>query len=449
MSYSSQTSKPVIFIGAADAICQEAIKVFASATDVPIILADKIEEDLRAIVDKLPGQNITFRAIDIHNSEQLRELIAGAALVVQGAQPYYPVSTPIITACIDAKVPYLDYSDDVKSTRESLDLHERAKKEGVACYINCGSSPGMTNLLAVEIAEELDTVDTLDVCWLVSEEGGELGREVLEHLMHITGGDCLTWAEKKAMVHENWVETAFAPIDDGNQELFYESVHPEPVTLPRRLPNVNRIRTLGALNPAPFNGFARGLGAAVNSGRLSMDAAVDFLDGMNKESTSSWSEVIAQATAQLRGGDITLNQLCGLVAHGSASSKPWNLAIWGMIDQVRTGKCTAVEVLQFLVNSARGKKSPPRSGLLVRGVGLRNGNPTVVIKRTRKAPLSQGQGMAASIGTSCAVFALLALENESQRYAGVNCPEDWTSTKRFFGYLEKLGCPRDQMLEEI
>jgi hypothetical protein len=441
----------VIFVGAADAICGEAIRLFANATDVPIILADANEEALRRVASKLPGREIAIRTVDIFDPNQLRSSIADAALVIQGAQPYYRTSTPVLTACIDAKVPYLDYSDDVHSTQESLNLHERAKKEGVSCYINCGSSPGMTNLLAVEIAEELDTVDALETFWLVGEEGGQLGREVLEHLMHITGGPCLTWADGKAAVHENWVETSYASIYNGSNDIFYETVHPEPITLPRRFPNVKRIRTFGALDPAPYNGFARGLGAAVNSGALSMDAAVDFLESMQSKSAGGWSDTISAVTAQFRGGDITLNQLYQLASHGVSSLKPWNLALWGMIAQVCKGQCTAGEVLGFLINNARGKQSSPRSGLLVRGVGTRNGHPAVVIGRTPTASedSSPGQSMATSIGASCAAFALLVLESGAQKHPGVNCPEDWADPVVFFKYMEKLGFPRNQIVESV
>jgi saccharopine dehydrogenase-like NADP-dependent oxidoreductase len=164
MAYTSSTRKPVVFIGAADAICGEAIMNFAKATDVPIVLADANEDALRRVASKLPGRDLTIRPVDIFNPDQLRKSIADAALVIQSAQPYYRTSAPVLKACIEAKVPYLDYSDDVHSTQESLSLHERAKQEGVSCYINCGSFPGMTNLLAVEIAEELDTVESLDIC---------------------------------------------------------------------------------------------------------------------------------------------------------------------------------------------------------------------------------------------------------------------------------------------
>ncbi|KAE8423279.1 Saccharopine dehydrogenase-domain-containing protein [Aspergillus pseudocaelatus] len=451
MQISSTGSKPVIFIGAADAICGEAIRTFVQASDVPVILADSDEDALRGVVTKLPGKNITIRKVNLFDPDELRSTIAGAALVIEGAQPYYRTSTPVLTACIDAKVPYLDYSDDVHSTQASLDLHEKAKREGVPCYTNCGSSPGMTNLIALDIAKKLDTVESLDICWLVSEEGGQLGREVLEHLMHITGGPCLTWADGKAAVHENWVETAYAPVITGSNDLFHESVHPEPITLPRRLPNITRIRTMGALSPAPFNGFARGLGAAVHSGALSMDAAVDFLEGMQTKPSASWSETIGAMTSQFRGGDITLNQLYQLASHGIASLKPWNLALWGMINQVRKGECTSGEVLSFLVDSARGKQAPRRSGILVRGVGTRNGHPAVVIRRTPAARKDSfmGESMATSIGASCAAFALMVLDLGSQKRPGVQCPEDWAELETFIKSMERLGCPQDQILQSV
>jgi saccharopine dehydrogenase-like NADP-dependent oxidoreductase len=451
MANISNDRQPVVFIGAADAICGEAIRLFAKATSVPIVLTDSKEDILHQVAAKLPGRDVAIRTVNLFDPKELRSVISGAALVVQGAQPYYRTSTPVLAACIDAKVPYLDFSDDVHSTVESLNLHERAKREGVPCYINCGSSPGMTNLLAVEIAQELDTLETLDICWLVSDEGVKAGRAVLEHLMQITGGPCLTWANGKAAVHENWTETSYAPVVEDSNDLFYESVHPEPVTLPRRFPNVSRIRTLGALNPAPFNGIARGLGAAVNSGTLSMDAAIDFLENMQSQSSESWSDILSMITAQFRGGNVTLNQLYELTSHTISSLKPWNFALWGMVDQVRKGGCTASEVLSFLINSARGKQAPSRAGLLVRGVGTRNGHPAVVMRRTPTVQKDSflGGSMATSIGASCAAFALLALDLGTERRPGVYCPEDWVKPEAFFKSMEKIGCLRDQIVESI
>jgi hypothetical protein len=269
--------------------------------------------------------------------------------------------------------------------------------------------------------------------------------------MHITGGPCLTWAEGKPAVHENWVETDYIHELSGSNYLFHESVHPEPVTLPRRFPNINRIRTLGALTPAPFNGFARGLGAAVNSGALSMDTAIDFLDGLQNRSSTYLSRTLVQIDAQFQGGNITLKQLYQLVSRNISSLKPWNHALWGMIDQVRRGECTIGDIVAFFINFARGKASPSGGGMLVRGIGMRNGHPAVAIRRTpdiKKGSILEGN-MATLIGGCCAAFALMVLDMGDQKSPGVFCPEDWAELDTFFKSLEKLGFPRDEVIEQL
>jgi hypothetical protein len=57
--------------------------------------------------------------------------------------------------------------------------------------------------------------------------------------------------------------------------------------------------------------------------------------------------------------------------------------------------------------------------------------------------------MATSIGASCAAFALLALDLGTKGRSGVYCPEDWAEPETFFKFMEKLGCPRDQIVESL
>lgn len=446
-------SKPVVFIGAADVICGKAVQFFAKASDAPIILADADEEAIERATAELPVGRATTKRVNIFEPDELRKIVTGAELVVLGAQPYYRTSGPVLAACLDAKVPYLDYSDDVTSTQDSLELSEKAKEQGIPCYINCGASPGMSNLMAIDAAKELDIIDTIDVCWYVTDEGGENGKEVLEHLMHIAAGPCLTWAEGKAAVHENWVETVYAPVVPGSAEvLLHESVHPEPVTLPRVFPNANRIRCIGAINPAPFNGFARGLAVAVRTGALSMDAATDFLWKLAKKGTSpGWSTVIRTLTAQLRGGEITLKELYQLSSHTIGSFSPWRHALWGMIAQIRNGECSATEVLRFLINSARGKNPPYLSGMMVRVIGSRDGHPAVVMRRRPAAGRKAlGRSMGAEIGACCATFILMALEpRAAESRAGVFCPEDWADPQAFYRNMQRLGCRPEEIVESF
>ncbi|GFG16393.1 conserved hypothetical protein [Aspergillus udagawae] len=350
-----------VFIGAAGEMCRVAVERFATVSDAPIVLADINVTALESLAAKLPAGRASIKKLDLFDKSSLNETIRGAALVVLGAGPYMRTSEPVLKACLAAKVPYLDFDDDVQSTLAALDLQEQSMPE-----------------------------------------------------FHATLGV---------------VETTYAPmLGEEGETLLHETAHPEPVTLPRIFPTAKRIRCAGALGPAPFNGIARGLGQA--------DPSTDGLGTMFRE-----------MTAAFRGGDITVKELFQLVGQVSHSLSPWRYALYGMIKTIWTGECTTGEVLSFLVNSARGKRVENKGSLLVRAVGLRNGHPATITKRTAKSGehtfLSKTMGTVT--GTATAAFMLLALEDGLSR-SGVYCPEDWAEPKRFYHALERLGSPKDELV---
>ncbi|KAF7596061.1 hypothetical protein BBP40_003323 [Aspergillus hancockii] len=449
-----KTPKAVVFIGAAGEMCRVAVERFAAASDAPLVLADINLSVLESLAANFPAGRASTKKLDLFDRAALNEVVQGAALVVLGAGPYMRTSEPVLSACLDAKVPYLDFDDDVQSTQAALRLHERAKKEGVPCYVGCGASPGMTNVMVMDAVRELDTVESIDICWLVGDERGSgTGKAVLEHLMHIAAGPCLTWVGGKPTVNESWVETTYAPmLADEGETLLHETAHPEPVTLPRLFPRAHRIRCAGALGPQPVNGIARGLGQAVRRNAISMQEAVDFLFTLTNEppSAAAWGQGFSELSAAFKGGDVTLNELVQLAGQLSRSISPWRYALYGMIEQIWSGECTTGEVLSFLVNSARGKSAENKGGLLVRAVGLRNGHPATVTKRTAKSGdktfLSRTMGTVT--GTSTAAFMLLALDDGNTR-SGVFSPEDWATPERFYQALERLGTPRDELVVTV
>lgn len=274
-SYNS--TKPVVFIGAAGEMCRIAVERFAKASDAQLVLADLDTTVIESLASKFPAGRATTRKIDLFDGAALANLVTDAELVVLGAGPYSRTAHPVVKACIKAKVPYLGFDDDVESTQATLSLTEEAKKAGVPLYIGCGTSPGLSNVMVMDATRELDSVDSIDICWLVGDEP-TVGKAVLQHLMHIAAGPCLTWTNSKPTMNESWVGTTYAPMytDDG-ERLLHETAHPEPVTLPRLFPNATRIQCFGSLDPKPLNGIARGLGSAVRAKALSMDDAVEFL----------------------------------------------------------------------------------------------------------------------------------------------------------------------------
>ncbi|GAA5159367.1 hypothetical protein GCM10023321_40420 [Pseudonocardia eucalypti] len=407
----------VVFIGAAGEMCRVAIEQFALAPGGrELVLTDIRPESLEPLARKLPAGRASVHRLDLFDDQALRKLVGDAALVVLGAGPYIRTSAPVIEACLEAKVPYLDFDDDVESTEHALSLDQKARAAGVPVYVGCGASPGMSNVLAVDAASDLDTVDVIDLCWLVGDERPAVGRAVLEHLLHISAGDCLTWEQGRQVVHETFVETGTFPILAGAADvLLYETAHPEPVTLPRRYPGARRIRCVGGLDPAPLNGLARGMGLAVQEGRMTAREAVDFIEDV--------------------------------VKGGPGSAKGWRNTLRGMAGQVRRGECGPTEMARFLAMSALRRTYPYRGGLLAQVYGTRNGKPAVSARRTRMRPHGALNNMGGVTGTACAAFALLALADPERK--GAFAPEDWADPAAFYQALEQVGVARHEIVETV
>jgi len=170
------------------------------------------------------------------------------------------------------------------------------------------------------------------------------------HLLHIAAGPCLTWDNGGPVMHQTWVETGSAPMGGGlGETLMHETAH-TPRPSPRRYPAAKRIRVLGGLDPSRFNGIARGLGLAVQNGKMTVDEAVGFIEDL-------------------------LNNRVATVAG-------WRHALGGMIGQIRNGESGFGEMVKFLVLSALRRTYPYRGGLLARVTGTRDGIPAVVTRRT-------------------------------------------------------------------
>jgi saccharopine dehydrogenase-like NADP-dependent oxidoreductase len=413
-------SSKVVFIGAAGEMCQVAVRRFARADrESELVLCDIRPELLDGLIKSLPGARATTRKLDLFDRESLRDVVAGASLVVLGAGPYMRTSAPVIEACIEAKVPYLDFDDDVESTEHALGQFDTLAAAGIPAYIGCGASPGMSNVLAVDAATELDTVENVDLAWVVGDERPGIGRAVLEHFLHITAGDCVTWEGGKRVVHETFVETGSAPMGGGlGETLMLETAHPEAVTLPRKWPEAQRIRVIGGLDPAPFNGLGRGVGLAVHEGRLTLEEGIDFLE-----------DLLYQRIGSLKG---------------------YRAAISGWRNQIKLGQTTTREVLKFVALSVIRRTYPYKAGLLARVEGTKDGQPAVAIRRTPTA----GEGSTLMVdmgdvtGAACAAFMLMALEEAGAR-AGVFAPEDWAEPQAFYSALVRTGSDANDIVESV
>ena len=408
----------VVFIGAAGEMCRVAVEAIGKAPgEWEFVLSDINLEILGPLAEKLNGKPNVRAAVetcDLFDAPKLGTLLDGASLVVLGAGPFVRTFQPVIEVCLDLKIPYLDFDDDVESTEHALSLDAKAREAGIPIYVGCGASPGLTNVLAVDAANALDTVERIDVTWLVGDEPN-VGKAVLHHMLSLTAGEAQTWEDGAPAIHPSYHATERFPILKGQQDFpLYETAHPEPVTLPRKFPDVRFVRCYGGLDPAPLNGFMRGMGEAIRSGAMTKDDAVEFV-----------FKVVNGRFGGLKG---------------------WRIAWRGMREQVGRGEVTNRDFWSYLVPSMLGKKFPYRGGVMAQAYGIKDGAPAVESRRSQMLPGMVMDDMGGVTGTACAAFALLALQ-ESVPRSGVFFPEDWAEPAKFYAALEACGVPRAEIVE--
>jgi saccharopine dehydrogenase-like NADP-dependent oxidoreductase len=411
-------AKRIVFIGAAGEMCHVAVEAMAKAPgEWDFVLSDINTEPLRALAEKLnrdPRVQASVQKADLYDPAGLRALMKGADLVVLGAGPFVRTFEPVIDVCLDLRIPYLDFDDDVESTEHALSLDAKAKAAGIPIYVGCGASPGISNVMAVDAANDLDTVERIEMSWLIGDEG-KVGRAVLHHMLSIAAGEAHTWENGGPVVHQSYQATQPFPIRKGEPDIsLYETAHPEPVTLPRKYPEAQRISCFGGLDPAPLNGIMRGLGEAIRSGEVTADEAVDFVF---------------------------------TVANGGLGSlKGWRIAIRGMRAQVKRGESTNGALWKYVTTSVRGRKFPYKGGVLAQVHGTKDGKPATSSRRIQMNPGNVMADMGGATGTPCAAFAVLALQEAGQR-SGVFFPEDWAEPAKFYDALEACGVPQSEMVE--
>jgi saccharopine dehydrogenase (NAD+, L-lysine-forming) len=234
------------FIGSS--IARDLIK---SEQVLRVTLVDK-NTDMVKIADSVKkSQKVTVTNLDVNLSyTELVRSISDNDVVVNCVGPYSADSVNIVKAAIEAGVTYTDVCDNCAVTKKIFELDEDARNEGVSVCTGLGSTPGLTNILAKYGADRLDTVDEIDIFFVIAlidpigtagltQAMGQFNDNVTQYiggqLMELSGG---SGAE----------EVEFLP-PFGITEVYYAR-HPESFTLPIFIPGVKKVINKASFSPA-------------------------------------------------------------------------------------------------------------------------------------------------------------------------------------------------------
>lgn len=209
----------------------------------------------------------------------------------------------LVEAAVEAGVPAVSGVDTPKAIRGLLDLDSAAAAAGVPVVIGAGLAPGLSEILARQAADSLDTADEVDVA-----RYGTTGRAARRATRHSSWGRGLeldhgTWANPRAGTSRRLV---YFPEPVGPYDC-RRAANGAPVLLARAIPGLRRATVRYAMRPldrvtgrpvARRVPSGRGLGALWVEVRGARGAARELLTlGVVDDMAAAAGAVLASAAA--------------------------------------------------------------------------------------------------------------------------------------------------------
>ncbi len=176
--------------------------------------------------------------VNVRDRPALLDLLRSAQVCVNAVQ--YGFNLEVMSACLEARVPYLDFGGLFHMTRRQLEWDQRFRDGGLLAIPGLGQVPGASNILAAAATEDLDRVGSIRIRdgWRDLTEGGP---EVV-----------FTWSpstflDEMVLPAQVWEGGSYAeyPAMSGAEEFdfappvgrtrLYRTLHSEPATLPASL----------------------------------------------------------------------------------------------------------------------------------------------------------------------------------------------------------------------
>lgn len=285
------------------------------------------------IADATPGDAVegTERVVvDIREESQLASLLEAHDLVVNTLGPFDRWGGLVLDAAIAAGTDYLDICDDPLPTLDLLGRDAAAKAKGIRAIIGLGASPGLSNLLGVIAARQLDETVTLTNYWgdpheelpaaAAASEAERLaaafrgGRAALTHLIAQASGTVPIWKDGARADVRPWTETYEVRLSSGESGTYRLIGHPEPVTLPGHVA-VSTSFCIGTMGKS-VDRVVLSVLAEVEAGRLTPSEAT--LEVANRIEADP-SQLVSEASGP------PLPALIGTVACGYRGGEEWSV----------------------------------------------------------------------------------------------------------------------------
>ncbi len=273
-------------MGGAGTYGQQAARILASSDLVSrIVIAGRDVEKAKKAAKGI-GDKATAIEADATDEGRVASLAADSDVVVNAAGPSFKVALPGLRAAIKAGVHYCDLNTDGPAMEKALSLDGAAKASGVKALVGIGIFPGLSSLMMMHAAQQLDRVEELRYCFFFPMIWGGDPKSVLAEWRK-TGRADASWQDIMRQVagsvrlyrNRRWTDVdplrnaVSVALPRGGEATAVPVGNVDPITLPRHLRGVQSVSVLASFFPPEVNKLYCELGLRIARGEVDESAA--------------------------------------------------------------------------------------------------------------------------------------------------------------------------------
>ncbi|HYA58329.1 MAG TPA: saccharopine dehydrogenase C-terminal domain-containing protein [Thermoplasmata archaeon] len=228
----------VVVLGGGGLTGRCAVRDLATSGSFDSVVAADLDAELARSAARAAGARATAETIDVRDRAAVVRLLKGADVLVNAVQ--YGFNLAVMEAALEAKVAYLDFGGLFHMTRKQLEKDVAWKKAKRVAIPGLGQVPGISNVLAMEAARDLDKVESI----IIRDGWRDLTVGAPEISFTWSPSTFLDEMVLPAMVFENGAYKEHPPMSGAEEFDFlppvgrtrvYRTLHSEPATLPESL----------------------------------------------------------------------------------------------------------------------------------------------------------------------------------------------------------------------
>ncbi len=148
----------VLSLGGAGAVCQHATRDLAQFSEYDeIVIGDYDVGASERLVAEIGDRRLRVMRVNAEDYDSLVETFKGFDVILNGLPWKYDLT--VTKACVEAGVSGLDVSTE----EDQWDFDTAAKEKGIVFIPGMGATPGITNAMARRAADQLDTIDDIQI----------------------------------------------------------------------------------------------------------------------------------------------------------------------------------------------------------------------------------------------------------------------------------------------